>query len=65
MGEEEIVGAGFIAPTYSCDRCGVFGNRCTRCAAQRGAVRNSEQLIPRNPEDRAEWGGYCLSGRLS
>ena len=40
MGEEEIVGSGFIAPINSCDRCGNFGNRCPRCAARCGAVRN-------------------------
>ena len=63
MGEEVIVGRGFTAPIK-------FMTVAVKLATVAHDVPHdavpfeTEQLIPRYPEDRAEWGGCCSNSRL-
>ena len=63
MGVWEVVGSGFTAPITLLT---VAVNLATVAhdVPHDAVPFETEQLIPRYPEDRAEWGGCCSNSRL-
>ena len=60
MGERVVVGSGFTAP-INLVTVAVKLATVAHDVPHDAVPFEMEQLIPHYPEDRAEWGGYCLS----